>query len=97
MSESQTVPLKISDKFKILKEDLVKVVGACQERTFAEEINEIEKFISSSHLTLAEIPIEMALATDLVKGIPDTEEDYENRKFAYGDNLKPHIVTKGKL
>ena len=43
MSESQTVPLKIDEKFKISKDDLVKIVSACQERTFAEEINELEK------------------------------------------------------
>ena len=48
------------------------------------------------HVYSAEFPMEYALATDLKTGIPNTDDDFASRVYAFGDNTKPPVIMKSK-
>ena len=70
---------KMSD-FPIEKADLISIVSLCQERRYAEEVQELQKFGNNTSWLV------QGLKTDLKKGIETTESQVLERKNKYGTN-----------
>lgn len=76
-----------SNPFSSTKEDLLRIVAACQERTFAEEVDLLEE-IGGPDALLA------SLKTDARNGLSDEPEDFQVREAVFGSNRPP--VTRAK-
>ena len=76
-----------SNPFSSTKEDLLKIVAACQERTFSEEVDLLESMGGPDALLAS-------LKTDANHGLSDEEEDFHVREAVFGSNRPP--VTRMK-
>lgn len=93
--------LKYPNKFTVSQETLVSIVSACQERTFAEEVDILEsygsmffRFFFKLANKIAEKFFENALGTNFETGIPGNAEDLRQREEEYSHNRKPPYKTK---
>lgn len=68
--------------FPIEKADLINIVSLCQERRYAEEVEELQKY-GNNTAWLVE-----GLKTDIKKGIDTSEAEIQERKNKYGTNEK---------
>ena len=68
--------------FPIEKADLINIVSLCQERRYAEEIEELQKYANDTTWLVE------GLKTDIKKGIETSETEIQERKNKYGTNEK---------